>query len=85
VSTNLANLIQGISESAKKQSAIANDVSKTMNVIQEITLKTSEGTEETSSSLSSLNELANELQRSVSGFKLPAQDPGKVETVVLDS
>ena len=85
VSTNLANLIQGISESAKKQSAIANDVSKTMNVIQEITLKTSEGTEETSSSLSSLNELANELQRSVSGFKLPAQDTGKVETVVLDS
>lgn len=85
VSTSLANLIQGISESAKKQSAIANDVSKTMNVIQEITLKTSEGTEETSSSLSSLNELANELQRSVSGFKLPAQEPGKVETVVLDS
>ncbi len=85
VSTNLANLIQGISESAKKQSAIANDVSKTMNVIQEITLKTSEGTEETSSSLSSLNDLANELQRSVSGFKLPAQGAGKVDTVVLDS
>jgi len=85
VSTNLANLIEGISESAKKQSAIANDVSKTMNVIQEITLKTSEGTEETSSSLSSLNELANELQRSVSGFKLPSQSSGKVETVVLDS
>jgi twitching motility protein PilJ len=85
VSTNLANLIEGISESAKKQSAIANDVSKTMNVIQEITLRTSEGTEETSSSLSSLNELANELQRSVSGFKLPSQSSGKVETVVLDS
>jgi len=48
-------------------------------------LKTSEGTEETSSSLSSLNELANELQRSVSGFKLPSQSSGKVETVVLDS
>ena len=85
VSTNLANLIEGISKSAKKQSAIANDVSKTMNVIQEITLKTSEGTEETSSSLNSLNQLANELQRSVSGFKLPVQDAGKVETVVLDS
>ncbi|UCB53965.1 MAG: type IV pili methyl-accepting chemotaxis transducer N-terminal domain-containing protein [Thiotrichales bacterium] len=85
VSTNLANLIEGISKSAKKQSAIANDVSKTMNVIQQITLKTSEGTEETSSSLNSLNQLANELQRSVSGFKLPTQDAGKVETVVLDS
>ena len=85
VSTNLANLIEGISKSAKMQSAIANDVSKTMNVIQEITLKTSEGTEETSSSLSSLNELANELQRSVSGFKLPTKESGKVETVVLDS
>ena len=85
MSTNLANLIQGISESAKKQSAIASDVSKTMNVIQEITLRTSEGTEETSSSLNSLNELANELQRSVAGFKLPATDSGKLETVVLDS
>jgi twitching motility protein PilJ len=85
VSTSLANLIEGISKSARKQSSIANDVSKTMNVIQEITLKTSEGTEETSSSLSSLNELANELQRSVSGFKLPTQESGKVETVVLDS
>ena len=85
VSTNLANLIEGISKSAKKQSAIANDVSKTMNVIQEITLRTSEGTEETSTSLSSLNELANELQRSVSGFKLPTQDSRKIETVVLDS
>ena len=85
VSTNLANLIQGISESAKKQSTIASDVSKTMNVIQEITLRTSEGTEETSSSLNSLNELANELQRSVSGFKLPATESGKLETVVLDS
>ncbi len=85
VSTSLANLIEGISKSARKQSAIANDVSKTMNVIQEITLKTSEGTEETSTSLSSLNELANELQRSVSGFKLPTQESGKVETVVLDS
>ena len=85
VSTNLANLIEGISKSARKQSAIANDVSKTMKVIQEITLKTSEGTEETSSSLNSLNELANELQRSVSGFKLPAQEQGRTETVVLDS
>ena len=56
-----------------------------MKVIQEITLKTSEGTEETSSSLNSLNELANELQRSVSGFKLPAQEQGRTETVVLDS
>ncbi len=85
VSTNLANLIEGISESAKRQSAIATDVSNTMDVIQEITLKTSEGTEQTTSSLNSLNELSNELQRSVSGFKLPAGSAGGVETVVLDS
>ena len=83
VSTNLANLIQGISESAKEQSAVANSVSNTMNIIQEITLQTSEGTEQTSKSLTALNELSNELQRSVSGFKLPSE--GGAETVVLDS
>jgi twitching motility protein PilJ len=73
VSTRLAALIQGISDSAKKQSAVANDVSNTMNIIQEITLQTSEGTEETSTALNALSELATELQRSVSGFKLPPE------------
>jgi twitching motility protein PilJ len=56
-----------------------------MNVIQEITLQTSEGTEETSNSLTALNELSAELGRSVSGFKLPSSiDEDNVETVILE-
>ncbi len=85
VSTELSNLIKGISESTKQQSKVAMSVSDSMNVIQEITLQTSEGTEETSSSLISLNELSQELGRSVSGFKLPsAADDENVETVILE-
>ena len=74
---------QTISDSAKKQSAAAAEVSKTMNVIQEITIETSEGTMETSKSLNALNELSSDLGRSVSGFKLPSEEDTNVETVIL--
>lgn len=84
VSTELASLIQGISDAASRQAIVATDVSNTMNVIQEITVQTSEGSEETSSSIGNLSEMANELRKSVAGFKLP--DSGdQVETVILNS
>jgi len=83
VSTELSKLIQGISDSARKQSEVANHVSESMNVIQEITVQTSEGTEETSTSLNALNELSRELSQSVSGFKLPSDIGSGVETVIL--
>ncbi|MCW9013806.1 MAG: methyl-accepting chemotaxis protein [Gammaproteobacteria bacterium] len=83
VSDELAELIQGISQSASRQASVAMDVSNTMNVIQEITLQTSEGTEETSASIGNLSELANELRKSVAGFKLPDSDE-QVETVILN-
>lgn len=83
VSDELAELIQGISNSASRQASVAMDVSNTMNVIQEITLQTSEGTEETSASIGNLSELANELRKSVAGFKLPDADE-QVETVILN-
>jgi len=86
VSTNLSELIKGISNSTKEQSEIALSVSDSMNVIQEITMKTSEGTDETAESLDALNKLSAELGRSVSGFKLPvSDDPDKIETVILES
>jgi len=86
VSTNLSQLIKGISGSTKEQSEIALSVSESMNVIQEITMKTSEGTDETAESLDALNKLSAELGRSVSGFKLPvSDDPDKIETVILES
>jgi twitching motility protein PilJ len=85
VSTELSHLIKGISDSTKQQSKVALSVSDTMNIIQEITLQTSEGTEETSTSLTALNELSSELGRSVSGFKLPSSNDDNVETVILQS
>ena len=85
VNTELSNLIKGISDSTKQQSKVALSVSDSMNVIQEITLQTSEGTDETSTSLSALNELSGELGRSVSGFKLPTSDENdNIDTVILE-
>ena len=84
--SELSKLIIGISDSTKQQSTVALSVSDSMNVIQEITLQTSEGTEETSSSLAALNELSAELGRSVSGFKLPSSnDEEHIETVILEA
>jgi twitching motility protein PilJ len=72
VSKQLSDLIQRISDSASQQAANATNISDTMNVIQEITTQTSAGTNETAASVGNLAELANELRRSVAGFKLPA-------------
>ncbi|MBT8438800.1 MAG: methyl-accepting chemotaxis protein [Gammaproteobacteria bacterium] len=85
VSMKLSSQIAAISDATRKQSEVASNVSDSMNVIQEITLQTSEGTEETSRSLDALNVLASELRRSVSGFKLPSEDDENVETVVLEN
>ena len=71
VSGQLAELINNISGTANQQSSAATSISETMNVIQEITTQTSAGTNETATSIGNLAELANELRRSVSGFKLP--------------
>lgn len=71
VSNRLALLINSISQAAKQQSTAAANITNTMNVIQEITIQTSEGTTETASSVANLTGLASELRHSVAGFKLP--------------
>ncbi len=71
VSTNLAELIQNISNAARQQSSSAAHISNTMNVIQEITSQTSSGTNQTAQSIGNLAEMAAELRESVAGFKLP--------------
>lgn len=71
VSSQLAELIHNISDTSKQQAGAASNISETMNVIQEITTQTSAGTNETATSIGNLAELANELRKSVSGFKLP--------------
>ena len=81
VSQQLADLIQGISGEASGQAVSARNISQSMNVIQAITMETSESTSETAKSVGQLTELANELRKSVAGFKLP--DAEEVDTVML--
>jgi twitching motility protein PilJ len=71
VSTNLAELIQDISEAAKHQATTSAHISHTMNVIQEITSQTLSGTNDTATSIGELAEMAVEMKHSVSGFILP--------------
>ena len=73
VSTQLADLIQNISNAARKQAVSAGHVSNTMNVIQEITGQTATSTQVTATSIAELSEMANEMRSSVEGFKLPDQ------------
>ncbi len=77
VSTNLADLIQNISNAAKQQASSAGQISNTMNVIQEITSQTSAGTSATANSTGNLAHLAVQMRNSVAGFKLP--DPKAVK------
>ena len=71
VSANLADLVQSITSATRQQANAASNISDTMNVIQEITTQTSEGSNQTAKSIGNLSDLASELKRSVSGFKLP--------------
>lgn len=82
VSNQLAKQIMTIASAARQQAAVAANVTNTMNVIQEITMQTSDGTQETAQSIGQLTELAAELRRTVAGFKLP--DSEDTDTVVLD-
>jgi twitching motility protein PilJ len=71
VSNNIAEVIQKIAQSAQAQSAEASKIDDTMSVIQEITTQTLEGTNQAAASIGNLTDLADELQKSVSGFRLP--------------
>ncbi len=71
VSERLADLIQTISGAARQQAGAAADISKTMQGIQDITTQTSTGADHTSRSIGELSRLAQDLGKSVAGFKLP--------------
>jgi twitching motility protein PilJ len=71
VSDQLAGLIQNISTSAREQANVATELATSMNSIQEMTTQASEGTEQTSRSIGNLSRLAQDLDISVTGFKLP--------------
>ena len=66
-----AGLIQNISNSARSQAEAATDLTATMQGIQEVTTQATAGTEKTSRSIGNLSRLAQDLDTSVAGFKLP--------------
>ena len=70
VTNNLARLIQSISAATNAQTESATMVAINMQLIQEITTQTSEGTQLTADSVGQLTSLAEELRSSVAGFKL---------------
>ena len=72
VANNIATLVQNISNSARQQAQTAGEMTRTMNVIREITAQTTEGTLATSQSIGKLAALATEMRKSVAGFKLPS-------------
>jgi twitching motility protein PilJ len=70
VTNNLARLIQSISAATEAQTEAASQVTKNMQQIQEITTLTTDGTKQTTESIVQLTALADDLRKSVAGFKL---------------
>lgn len=79
VSNQIASLVQNISGSARKQSEAAGGITRNMQVLREISAKTTQSTTNTSAAISKLSELASQLRRTVAGFTLP--DPGAGATM----
>jgi twitching motility protein PilJ len=71
VSDHLAGLIQAISGSASEQANAATKLANSMNGIQEVTLQATSGTEQAARSIGNISRLAQDLDTSVAGFKLP--------------
>lgn len=71
VSERLAGMIQTIWGAARQQAVAAADISTTMHGIQDVTTQTAAGTSSTSRSIGNLARLAQDLDKSVAGFKLP--------------
>jgi len=71
VSEQMDELIQNISGSARQQASVAAELATTMNGIQEVTTRATSGADKTSTSIGTLARLAQDLDKSVAGFKLP--------------
>jgi twitching motility protein PilJ len=84
VSMNLAQRILEISDSTRDQAKESVKITEIMDVIQEITAKTSEGSNRASGSIGELSVMVKEMQTSVAGFKLPGIDPAQ-STIMHDA
>ena len=93
VSMNLAQRILEISDATRDQAQESVKITETMDVIQQITAKTSEGSNQASGSIGELSTMVMEMQKSVAGFKLPGmesventmiQDAGDLAAIGID-
>jgi len=73
VSKDLSRLIEEISTEAQAQSTTATQVAGQMIDIRDVSIKTSEGTQQTAQSMGRLADLVAKLSDSVADFKLPRQ------------
>ena len=71
VSMNLAQRILEIADATRDQAETGVKIKDSMDIIQEITEKTLEGSNHASDSIGELTVMVMEMQRSVAGFKLP--------------
>jgi len=71
VSHQMASLIQNISETGRGQNRLAAAINKNMQVLRQISAKTTQSTAQTSGAISKLSELATQLRQTVKGFRLP--------------
>ncbi len=76
VSHQIASLVQNISTSSRDQNDAASNISKNMQVLQEISSKAMESTASTSNAISKMSQLASQLRKTVSGFILPNASTG---------
>jgi twitching motility protein PilJ len=71
VSNQIASLVQNISGSSRQQAQAAQNITRNMQVLKEISTQTAESTSATSQAVGKLAELSTDLRTSVSGFRLP--------------
>ena len=74
VSKQLAELVSSITEASRNQSKAASELKGSMEVIRQVTLKTSGGIEETRAFMLKLGGLTERLKLTVAGFSLSKQD-----------
>jgi twitching motility protein PilJ len=75
VSNQIAHLVQNISASARQQAATSAHISRTMQVLREISQQTADNTSATSTAIGRLADMSAQLRKSAAGFRLPQAIP----------
>jgi len=74
VSKDLSSLIEDISQEAQTQSEVATRIAEQMTSIRDVSIRTSEGSNQTALAMGRLADLVHKLSDSVADFKLPEKE-----------